>query len=330
MWLPWETAFQIAVMLVVVLAVVTVVRTRSGTRPGIRTSASASRRLTMVRTTVVELVVMFTLYGIWQFVHERVGDRSAGAIEHARSLYRFELAIHLPSELSVQRMFIDHKPVMQFLNVYYGGAHVTAVGILLVWMFVRHRDRYSRVRTTLAVSIVGCFLVQMIPVAPPRFLPDLGFVDAGLRYHQSVYGDGTGGISNQVSAMPSLHVGWAVLVGVAVVVISRSRWRWLALLHPVLTTLSVVATGNHWWLDGVVAVMILGVADVVVRAGEHAARRVRAVLRTGSAIEPVDDCDDDRDNDRDNDRDDGVDDGVDDPSHGVPEPVGALAELERR
>lgn len=309
MWLPWETAFQIAAVLVVVLTVVTVVRTR----PGIRTGARATRRLTMVRTTLVELVLMFTLYGVWQFVHARVGDRSAGAVVHARSLYRFELAIHLPSELSVQHVFIDHKPVMQFLNVYYGGAHVTAVGILLVWMFVRHRDRYSRIRTTLAVSIVGCFLVQMIPVAPPRFLPDLGFVDAGLLYHQSVYGDGTGGVSNQVSAMPSLHVGWAVLVGVAVVVISRSRWRWLALLHPVLTTLSVVATGNHWWLDGVVAVMILGVADVVVRAGGRGALRVRAALRTGPAVEPVD-----------------RDDAVDDPPHEAPEPVGALAELERR
>ncbi len=55
-------------------------------------------------------------------------------------------------------------------------------------------------------------------MAPPRFLPDLGFVDAGLMYHLSVYGAGGSGISNQLAAMPSLHVGWAVLVGVAAVV----------------------------------------------------------------------------------------------------------------
>jgi hypothetical protein len=270
MWLPWQTAFQIAVALAVVLAAITIARGRA------RGSQPSRRWLTITRTTLVELVLMFTLYGVWQWVHEQVGDRSAGAIERARSLYRFEQNIHLPSELSVQHLFIDHKPVMQFLNIYYGGAHVTAVGILLVWMFVRHRDRYSRTRTTLAVSIVGCFLVQMIPVAPPRFLPDLGFVDAGLLYHQSVYGDGTGGISNQVSAMPSLHVGWAVLVGIAVIAISRSRWRWLALLHPVVTVLAVVATGNHWWLDGVVAVMILGAAYGVVRGGDVVAHRLRA------------------------------------------------------
>jgi PAP2 superfamily len=276
MWLPWETAFEIAAGLAAALVVVAVVVART-----------SRRWLQRVRTTLVELLLMFTLYGVWQYVHERVGDRSEGAIENARALYKFEQAIHLPDELSIERLFIDHKPVMQFLNIYYGGAHVTAVGILLVWMFVRHRDRYSRIRTTLAVSIAGCFVVQMIPVAPPRFLPDLGFVDAGLLYHQSVYGSGAG-ISNQVSAMPSLHVGWAVLVGLAVVAISRSRWRWLALLHPALTTLSVVATANHWWLDGVVAVMILGVAYVVVRAGEYVAGRVRAGVRAVAVDGPAD------------------------------------------
>jgi hypothetical protein len=267
MWLPWETAFQIAAVLLAVLAAV-----------ALATARTPRRWLRMARTTVVELVLMFTLYGVWQYVHERAVTKSAGAMDNARALYRFEQAIHLPSELSVQHLFIDHGRVMQVLNIYYGGAHVTAVGILLVWLFVRHRDRYSRVRNTLAVSIAGCLWVQLIPLAPPRFFPDLGFVDAALLYHQSVYGDGGSGISNQVAAMPSLHVGWAVLVGIAVVAISTSRWRWLALLHPALTVLAVVATANHWWLDGAVAVLILGVAYLVVRAGELGVRRVRTLV----------------------------------------------------
>jgi hypothetical protein len=280
MWLPWEQAFQIAVALAVVLVVVLALLARS-----------PRRWLKMARTTLVELVLMFVLYGVWQYVHDRVGTGSTGAIEHARSLYRFEQRIHLPSELSVQHLFINHRQVMQFLNIYYGGAHVTAVGILLVWLFVRHRDRYSRVRSTLVVSIAGCLWVQMIPVAPLRFLTDLGFVDAALLYHQSVYGDGGGGISNQVAAMPSLHVGWAVLVGVAAVTISRSKWRWLVLLHPIVTVISVVATANHWWLDGVVAVMILGASYVVVRGAGVLVAQVRAVLRTnrpGDDLVPID------------------------------------------
>ena len=166
---------------------------------------------------------MFTLYGVWQWVHERAVTKTAGAIDRAHSLYDFEQAIHLPSELTLQNALLHHRLVMQFLNVYYGGAHVPAVGIVLVWLFWRHRDRYGRIRWTLALSIAGCLAIQTIPVAPPRFLPELGFVDAGLLYHLSVYGAGGSGISNQLAAMPSLHVGWAVLVGVAVVAVSTSQ-----------------------------------------------------------------------------------------------------------
>jgi hypothetical protein len=81
-----------------------------------------------------------------------------------------------------------------------------------------------------------------------------------------VYGAGGNGISNQLAAMPSHHVGWAILVGIAVVTISRSKWRWLVLVHTALTILAVTATANHWWLDGVVAGMVLAVAYSVVVA----------------------------------------------------------------
>jgi hypothetical protein len=265
MWLPWETAFQVAVALAAVLvALVVVARVRA--LPG---------WLRIVRLTVGEMVLMFTLYGIWQWVHERAVTKTAGAIERAHSLYDFEQAIHLPSELDLQNALLHNEAAMRFLNVYYGGAHVPALGILLVWLFWRHRERYSRIRWTLALSIAGCLAIQTIPVAPPRVLPELGFVDAGLMYHLSVYGAGGSGISNELAAMPSLHVGWAVLVGVAAVAVSTSRWRWVVLAHPVLTVIAVVATANHWWLDGVVAAMVLAVAYVVVRATEVGFRMIR-------------------------------------------------------
>ena len=269
MWLPWQTAFQVAAALAVVLVVLVVWR-------------PAQRWLRVVRLTVGEMVLMFSLYGVWQWVHERAVTKTAGAIERAHSLYEFEQAIHLPSELTLQNALLHIGAVMRFLNVYYGGAHVPAVGILLVWLFWRHRDRYGRIRWTLALSIAGCLAIQTIPVAPPRFLPELGFVDAGLMYHLSVYGAGGSGISNELAAMPSLHVGWAVLVGVAAVVVSTSRWRWLVLAHPVLTVIAVVATANHWWLDGVVAAMVLGAAYVVVRVIEAGVGWLRAQWRAAA------------------------------------------------
>ena len=95
-------------------------------------------------------------------------------------------------------------------------------------------------------------------MAPPRLLPELGFVDTAHLFGQSVYGAVVGeGSFDQLSAMPSVHVGWAVAIGLAVVLVSTSRWRWLVLAHPIITIYVVVVTANHWWLDGIVAVAIL-------------------------------------------------------------------------
>jgi len=251
MWLPYDIAFELAVGLVICV----VVLGRFDHRGARATMATAK-----------ELAIVMALYGTWQYIHRLAITRTAGAMENARWLWDLEQRLHLPSEVALQRVFIDNRPVMVFLNIYYGGVHVPAAGALLIWLFVRHRHRYASVRWIFAITIAGCLTMQaLVPMAPPRFLPELGFVDAGLKYHLSVYGEGGHGVSNELAAMPSLHVAWAVLVGLAVVLISTSKWRWLVLAHPILTILAVTITANHWWMDGIVAAIILGLAFVVER-----------------------------------------------------------------
>ncbi len=262
MWLPYRIAFQIAIALALVVVALHRVRNR-----GVK----------VVVSTAKELTIVMLLYTIWQYVRRKAVTRTAGAIENARTLWHLQQDLHLPSEAAFQRVFIDNRPVMWIMNVYYGGAHVPAAGALLVWLFWRHRDRYALIRWTFALTIAGCITIQaLVPMAPPRFLTEYGFVDAGLKYDLSVYGRGGSGVSNELAAMPSLHVAWAVLVGVAVVAISRSRWRWLGVLHPVLTVLAITLTANHWWLDGVVATMVLAIAYAIVRGVEVAISKWRA------------------------------------------------------
>jgi len=71
-------------------------------------------------------------------------------------------------------------------------------------------------------------------------------------------------------------VGWALLVALVVVQVSRSRWRWLAFGYPVLTVLAVIVTANHFWLDGIAAAALLGLALLAQRAGQAARRRIRS------------------------------------------------------
>src|SRR6202012_1329466 len=115
-------------------------------------------------------------------------------------------------------------------------------------------------------------ITQLAPVAPPRLLPGTGLVDTAIRYGQFVYSWDGGFNADQYSAMPSVHVGWALIVAIAVITASRSRWRWLAAVYPALTLLIVVVTANHFWLDGIVA----GLLVVAVMTLQRLGRRLRA------------------------------------------------------
>ncbi len=226
--------------------------------------------------------IIAALYSMWQLAGTVSVVDVSGAFARGRWIIRFERAVHLPSETDLQHLVEPHRTVAELCNLYYAGMHFAGLGALLLWLFVRHRDQYARVRTTIVLLTGACLLIQLLPVAPPRLFPQYGFVDLADRYGQSVYAAFP--TADQLSAMPSVHVGWAVLVGWAVVTISPSRWRWLVLAHPIVTIFVVVATGNHFWLDGIVAVGLLILAELARRAASSVLRRLRAAPVTESFV----------------------------------------------
>jgi len=215
--------------------------------------ASASPRARSIVPYAREAGVISALYALWQLAGTLSVLGTSRAFERADWIVRVEHDWHLPSEASVQRLVDAHPLIVQGCNLYYASMHFGALFVFLPWLFLRHREHYARVRLSLVLVTLVCLLVQLIPVAPPRLLP--GFVDTAQRYGQSVYASGLA--PDQLSAMPSVHVAWAVLIGWAVVRVSSSRRRWLALAHPILTIFVITATANHFWLDGVVAVVLL-------------------------------------------------------------------------
>jgi hypothetical protein len=241
------------------------------------------RRLSPI---AAEAAIIAALYALWQLAGSFSVVGTAGAFARARWIVRFEHG-WLPSEVDVQRLVLPHRWLGEFCNLYYASMHFFALGALLLWVFLRHRDRYPRLRMTVVLLTAACLLIQLMPVAPPRLLPQYGFVDLATRYGQSVYA-GTG--LDALSAMPSVHVGWAVLVGLTAVRVSPSRWRWLVLAHPVVTIFVVVATANHFWLDGIVAILLLLVAELcqwVMAAQMRSLRHARLTRRTHIASELV-------------------------------------------
>ena len=201
-----------------------------------------------------EASLIAALYSVWQFVGNRTVSDEPTAVRHAQWVDRLEQALHFPSERSVQHLVLGHPTLVQATNLYYDTMHFAMIFVFLLWLFVRHRDRYGPVRTVLAVSTLVCLVISFVPVAPPRILAGAGFVDTAVLYGQSVYASDA---ANELSAMPSVHVLWAVLIAWYAVRIGRGRWRVLGPIHAAVTIFVVVCTANHWWLDGVVAIAVL-------------------------------------------------------------------------
>jgi hypothetical protein len=257
--LSWQEAGISAACLAVAAAVAG--RSR---RPALVTASGFAR----------EIALVLALFGMWQLAGSYVLMGPEGAVDRGQWIWHAERAIHLPSEQAVQLAFLPHPLIVQALNLYYAGLHFVVVIGCLIWVYVWHHRQYPQVRTTLVLFTAAALLVQFVPVAPPRMLPGDGMIDTALRYGQSVYGSVAGFNADQLSAMPSVHIGWALLAALVIVEVSRSRWRWLALTYPLLTMLAVVVTANHYWLDGIAAALLLALALVVQRSSRTLYRRL--------------------------------------------------------
>lgn len=205
-----------------------------------------------------EAGTLLGLFALWQLAGSVSLMGSEHALDRGAWIYRTERRLGFPDEVVWQRAALPHPWLVTGADYYYAVMHFGAVSALLLWLFLRHRDRYVWVRTTVVVSTAACLLIQFIPVAPPRMLTADGFVDMAASAGQSVYSRTVGGVvPDQLSAMPSVHVAWCVIVAVAVIAVSRSRWRWLIVLHPIATVAVVIVTANHFWADGLVALALL-------------------------------------------------------------------------
>src|SRR6266581_3202836 len=205
------------------------------------------------------LVAVFLL--VYEEIRWHMVQAGGAAASHALSVVSAERAIGLFHEQAVQAVFTPWDTVTDAFNTYYGGTHFLVPAVTLAWLLLRHPEQYRRARTALAVTTAVAFVCfWLYPVAPPRLLPaGFGFVDtlrAGGSGHLESGLINTAG--DQYASMPSLHVAWAVWCALALYPMFR-HWalRALVVAYPVMTTLVVVATGNHFFLDAVAGTLLV-------------------------------------------------------------------------
>ncbi|MET7426599.1 phosphatase PAP2 family protein [Dactylosporangium sp. NPDC005555] len=207
-----------------------------------------------------ELLLVVGLFLAYKMGRLLVDGRVGQAYANAKLVWHAERAMWLPDEAALQHLLLTSEVVIRSANVYYAVVHFPATVAFLVFMYIFRPEHYIRFRRILAwLTAAGLVMHFAFPLAPPRMLAGIGMLDTAARFGPSVYGPPqTDTLSNQYAAMPSLHVGWALVVALGLIVSTRSRWRWLWLAHPILTTVVVVGTANHYWLDGIVGAALVG------------------------------------------------------------------------
>lgn len=229
-------------------------------------SASAGTLKQVVKGSRETLIVLFAVFTYF-FVRGLMSTSVDRAFEHAHDLLRLERWLGIAWEADLQRWAHDVPGLMDAMNSIYIYGHWPVIALTLGWLLWKHPHQFRTMRTAMVISgLIGFVFFALYPMAPPRFLPELGFVDTVMRDTSSYRVLQPPAFTNQYAAMPSLHVGWNLLMGIAIWRTTRHvAWRTFAVAMPFLMWVATILTANHFVLDGVVgsAVALTGLLVAV-------------------------------------------------------------------
>jgi hypothetical protein len=216
-----------------------------------------------LRFALVELAIWSSVYGLYLAVRGVAIGSPAEALAHARSLVHLERTLNLFHEAKIQQVFDG---VLDAFSAYYMLGFAPTLAFALVWLGLRRPASYRGLRTALLVSIgVAAVVYVLYPAAPPRLVPGLGIDDTvGLAGHDT--GSFAGIKFNPYAAMPSMHVGWSVLLAVYLFPLARRLLvRAAVVAHPVAMALTVTVTGNHYLVDAAAGTAIALLSLLAIR-----------------------------------------------------------------
>lgn len=220
-----------------------------------------------------EVLIIAFFYGLYSLVRDIRSTRPVSAVQaltNAKRVIHVEKVMGIFHEQQIQHWFLGDRSFIRFWNDYYGTAHfVVAIGVLLMLFFL-FPTHYRLWRNTLAITnLVALVGFTVFPLMPPRLLPPgYHFVDT-LQKFGGLWNFSSGPInqvSNQYAAMPSLHTAWALWCAVALFPVVRAWWaKFLLLAYPLATIFCIVVTANHYFLDEVAGIAVLGLSYLAAR-----------------------------------------------------------------
>ena len=213
-----------------------------------------------------QLVLFCGAYWLYRLVRGQVDGRAAAAFENAQHIVNLERALGLFVEPAINAWAEANEWIGDVASWLYVNSHFTITTVALAFLYLRRNDRYYFVRNMFMVAM-GIALVGYLvfPTAPPRFLPELGFQDSVAQF-TGVDTQTSNVLFNPFAAVPSMHVAFALMLGLSMASMARHYWaKALWCVYPLLVTFVVVATANHWWFDAFTGALTALLSAVVAR-----------------------------------------------------------------
>ncbi len=237
-----------------------------------------------------EIAVVVVAFLIYFLIRGLVVGRAGEAMVRGFNVIDLEQRLHMYWELEMQSWILDSFWLIKLMNWIYFWGHMPLIIPTALWLYVRHRAGYRLARNAfLASGAIGVVIYWAFPVAPPRLIPFGGFIDTMAAFDRVGYNaQETKAFVNEFAAIPSLHFGWSLLLGLIVAYEGKRPLFWLfGALWPIAMFFSVVMTGNHFILDTIAGAIVsfagLAIAWLIERHGQTKQDRLRADPEKGEA-----------------------------------------------
>lgn len=222
---------------------------------------SRARRLLLRLDPVLQIGLVISLAEAYRLLRRLIPTDWPQAIANAQQVERLEQAAHFAWEGGIQSWFLRFPELVRGMNWFYLASHFAVTGAFFVWLYWRDRDGFALFRDGfLLATAIALVIHWRYPTAPPR-LADMGIKDTidlysgvniGRPHHER--------FSNPVAAVPSLHAGWALAVGVGLVLYARNALlRLVGVIYPSAVMVTIVVTGNHFIFDAIAGGLVMSV-----------------------------------------------------------------------
>jgi len=236
-----------------------------------------------------QLVLFAGAYYLYRIVRGIVDGQATIAFENARNVVDAERTLGLFFEPGLQAWAEGTHWITTVSSWMYVNSHFVVTTTFLIWLYIARNHAFYFVRNMFLVAM-GLALVGYMayPTAPPRFLPEWGFSDSVASFVGENAEQSANVLYNPFAAVPSMHVAFALMIAVPALYVIRNRViRAFFAVYPILVTITVVVTGNHWWFDAFLGAMVAGLSALAASGALARARPDAWAFRSGLREAPV-------------------------------------------